>query len=482
METINIVNVGPLSALSIPLPADGGVVVLRGRNGAGKTTALEAVAALTGDGAALEPRRGFDRGSVEGLGAKLSVTAKRTSRGGELSVTRLEGASADELVDPGIADPERADAARIVALCRLVGASADLGSFAEAVGVNAKAASTKTAQAKTLPDLAASLRRDLQAAAREAESVADAEGGAASAALALSCGVLGDAKADVDAARSALTTATVDHAKLVERGKAAADAVTRIAQSRAALDAAERDYSGPSVEQAQTVRGEWAKRVGEIEAELAQARESLSAATHQLTAAESHAKSVAALRATLAQTPEPVAAESILSAAASVNEARAAVDEAARTNERAAARRKADGHLAKSDTARVEAKRLREAADKCDAALQSILARVMPEGLSIHDGRLIFERGGKVDQFGKLSHGERWRLAIDVALDAMPTVEGMPKVLVIGQEAFEGLDPANRAAINAHAKARGCVILTAECSDGDVRAIVQEPVAAGLFD
>jgi len=62
--------------------------------------------------------------------------------------------------------------------------------------------------------------------------------------------------------------------------------------------------------------------------------------------------------------------------------------------------------------------------------------------------------------------GERWRIALEIAIAAV----GEGGLLVIPQEAWEGLDPLNREAIAQQAKAALVVILTAECSDGELTA------------
>ncbi|MBK8184740.1 MAG: AAA family ATPase [Candidatus Competibacteraceae bacterium] len=51
MKNIEIKNIGPIASVTIPVPEAGGVVVLTGRNGSGKSHALEAVnAAVSGKG------------------------------------------------------------------------------------------------------------------------------------------------------------------------------------------------------------------------------------------------------------------------------------------------------------------------------------------------------------------------------------------------------------------------------------------------
>ncbi len=102
MSTIELTNIGPIEHLVIPVPERGGLCVLRGRNGRGKTKALEAVeSALTGRGK-LDVRDGALRGEVEAFGVTLKI-GRSTRRTGELEVQSLDGRlSPAELVDPGL--------------------------------------------------------------------------------------------------------------------------------------------------------------------------------------------------------------------------------------------------------------------------------------------------------------------------------------------------------------------------------------------
>jgi energy-coupling factor transporter ATP-binding protein EcfA2 len=471
-EALTINNVGALAALSIPIPEGGGVVVLKGANGAGKSTALESVRALAGENIALEPRRPLERGTVEGFGVKLTVTAKRTTRVGELFATVIDGTSLETFVDPQIADADRADSARMVALCRMVSATSDLPTFAAAVGVDHWTASAKTVSASTLPDLAAGLRRDLQAAAREFETKAEFESGALGTALALSGGAGPDDVADVGAAQTALASATVEHARLVERAKGEALAASRAEQARQALEKAEAEHSGPPAAQAEAALRLVERAVADLEAQLAEARAELATAKAAHVRAVDHERTIATLRASIMAPVDTVTPEQVKAAADVVCAARATLEAAQALTQRVAARKKADKHAAAKDAATLEAKRLRDAAEKCDEVLQSMLARAMPAGLTIAEGRLVYAKGAKVERMGKLSHGERWKLGVDIALDAVPQIDGRVKLVVIAQEAWEGLDPENRAAIKAHALSRGCVLLAGEADSGDVRAEV----------
>jgi hypothetical protein len=81
-ETIEIVNVGCVRHLTIPVAP--GIVCLRGRSDIGKSCALDAVNRLAGGDADLLPRRGTEKGTVEGLGIKITVgrsTRRRRSAG-----------------------------------------------------------------------------------------------------------------------------------------------------------------------------------------------------------------------------------------------------------------------------------------------------------------------------------------------------------------------------------------------------------------
>ena len=54
-------------------------------------------------------------------------------------------------------------------------------------------------------------------------------------------------------------------------------------------------------------------------------------------------------------------------------------------------------------------------------------------------------------------------MAMDIAIAAV----GDRGLIVIPQEAWEGLDTANRSAIHSQAQSAGVTVLTAECSDDE---------------
>ena len=84
MQTIEIENVGPIVEQVIDLPEDsGGVLVFKGRNGAGKSMAIEVVRSLLAGKGKLPVRDGAKKGSAEGFGKRASVGQATPKRGRE---------------------------------------------------------------------------------------------------------------------------------------------------------------------------------------------------------------------------------------------------------------------------------------------------------------------------------------------------------------------------------------------------------------
>lgn len=123
---VDIEHTGPIGHVSIPIPADGGIVVLRGANGAGKSTALAAVDALARPASKLAAtvQDGELVGRVAGFGREIRLTAARRTSSGTLEIAGLDdGLDLEQLVDPGIDDPKAADRRRITTAMRLARAS-----------------------------------------------------------------------------------------------------------------------------------------------------------------------------------------------------------------------------------------------------------------------------------------------------------------------------------------------------------------------
>ena len=131
---LTIQNVGAIAHITIPLSEDGGVTALTGRNGCGKSTALDVASTLVSGRGKLPPLRdGQKKGLVEGFGSKIDLRLSGSRRDGgkpELVVESIDGKfSIADLVDPGLKDPKAADRARLKALVTLTGADATADLF-----------------------------------------------------------------------------------------------------------------------------------------------------------------------------------------------------------------------------------------------------------------------------------------------------------------------------------------------------------------
>lgn len=118
----------------------------------------------------------------------------------------------------------------------------------------------------------------------------------------------------------------------------------------------------------------------------------------------------------------------------------------------------------KAEASRVEERAavLREAAKATDNVLDEQVSKLCPL-LKVDDGRLVLETRRGQTYFSELSDGERWKIALDIAIAAV----GEHGLIVIPQMSFESLDGFARRAIADQARERGVVILTAESSEDE---------------
>jgi len=468
---IRLENIGPIASAAIKVPEDGGVVVLRGRNGSGKSIALDAVsAAVSGKGK--PPLKDLaKRGEVQAGGVSLTV-GRNVRRSGELEVNTLEGRlSVADLVDPGIVDPARADATRIKALVGLSGATIDPGDlhgFPDELldGLNVDDPVAAMAE----------LKKRLNIGANEYEKMAAKDEASARALLELNPPPDGQL-IDKTAAQERVTAALRAFDAVQAQAKAATGASARAAAARARLsdlpvaDVAAAKAAAIKAEESVQESRALAQRL-KVEYEAALSAYKGNVATRDLAfAASKAAEEQAAMRAELERqidestVPGPTP-EEIEAAERELEKAR--VDIAQAHLQALNAERRKDGEaLAESakEHAR-EAEELRRKAKQTDEVLSEIVSTLPGCPLQVVDGRLLCGTKRGPTHYHDLSMGERWRIALDVAIQAV----GEGGLLVVPQEAWEGLDPDNRAAIAERVRAARVVILTAECSDGDLTA------------
>jgi energy-coupling factor transporter ATP-binding protein EcfA2 len=479
-KPIQLENIGAIEKLALPVPADGGVIVIKGRNGSGKSTAISATESLVTGKSKPEVRDGALNGKVSGLGVTMTVgRSKRIT--GELEVTSLEGRlSPAELVDPGIKDPDAADSKRIKALVALVGAEADISLFAGLIDEPLdNYVSTSATEADDLLVMTARIKRDFESKARDLEDREKNYQGKALAARESAAGVDLTADCDGDKLHRQLEQAISAESALRTR-KAEYDRASKAnQQAREQLEKARSEYSGKSLDEAMTDElrckqstEEASSNVANLEKLLAEARVHLANANHFYSAAiaarkaaESHTRSLAEWEKQLeAAMPEPVSTDAILEAAEQVQTARDACDLGVKVRSAKEQIAKADEHLQAAKTAALKAKKLREAAKGTDEVLSQVVAKTGSQ-LRVEAGRLVLDTKRGATYFADLSHGERWKIALDIAIEAV----GPGGLLTIPQEAWESLDPINRKLIAEHVAGSGVVLITAEADAGELR-------------
>ena len=465
VRSVALVNVAPIERLAIPLPPSG-VVVLHGRNGLGKSHALAAVDSLVSGRGKVPCRDGAAKGLVEGFGARLTI-GRSSRRTGEAEVASLEGRlDISQLVQPPIKEEEAADRTRIKALIQLAGASADIAHFARILpeGTALGQLIPPSEQSDDPVILAGRIKRALEAEARRAERAAEEARGKAAALQgeAAACGC--DRQAlDLrrDKAEAALQAALVAAKEIETRAAEARKAAARAEKAAEAMAALRQSQAaGDDPEALAREESELTDHVAKLEKALAVAQERRSQVRRRLSEARTVRSQIEQLERIVSAVPEPIDEAQIAAASEAVAQARADYDRAVQAERAWALARRADEQRQAAAAAEREALVLRDAAQATDGVLSELVGQVTSR-LRVADGRLVVDTDRGAEPFGELSPGERWRIAIEIAAEQL----GRGGLVTIPQEAWEALDPTNRAEVADIAAKVGVLILTAEASD-----------------
>lgn len=489
---IKIKNVRAITSLRIPLPDGGGVVVFRGGHGVGKSTAVAAVDALaTGRGAdALQPTDGCAQGLVEGCGIRLSI-GKRTNRTGELVVTSIDGKlSIADLVDPGIIDPDRADAKRIKSLIQLAGSGASPDTFVELFDSPERfneVVPPSAVQADDVLVMAEMVKAAIEKAARKHEGQSATE-----MALAASCqeamnGVDINAECDSAKLQRLLEEAIRDEQKILTDRHNATEHNARVAEAQSQFQAGAVDAASEQVEAARLAMQDAndslviaSKEVRRIAEELEKARNTELGAAAAAAAADTNLnEKIANLNRLLkvketidsvGNTVEVPSDADIQSKTLAVEAARLAVEAGVVVRNAKKKERERQEHIAKATENSRAADSLRDKAAAVDTVLSGLIAKLGSCPLRVEAGRLRLTTDRGSELYADLSEGERWLIAIDIAIDKV----GSGGIVTIPQAAWEGLNKKTRNMIATHCRERGSVAVTAEVTD-------DEELSAGLF-
>jgi energy-coupling factor transporter ATP-binding protein EcfA2 len=477
-RAVEIENVGPIERLAVPLPPSG-VVVLHGRNGSGKSHALQAVDSLVSGRGKLPCRDGARSGMVEGVGARLSI-GRSTRRTGEAEVSTLEGRfDISQLVDPGLKDAEAADKARIKALIQLSGAKAETSEFAALLPEGTTLGSlVDTDQQSADPvTLAAQIKRALESEARKAETIA-AEKRTEATALRQQAGGTDDAGPSLRETEAAIQEALLAKQAVEQRAASVQeqiDAAVNARKALAELQAGEaEDTAGVEARLNDVAKGvaamvgrkrelelqieELRHHVNAVEGEIDKANAITAGLQQQLDAAKKRAQRTQVLNNVIAAAPERVPQAEIDNAADRLAEAKGRYGLAVQADNARKALEQANNVLEAATASTRRAEQLRNAGRALDDVLSGMVGRVT-EALRVTGGQLVVAATG--EPFARLSHGEAWRIALEIAANMV----GQGGIVVVPQEAWEGQDPINRAEIGEIARQVGILIVTAECAD-----------------
>lgn len=480
MKPITLKNIAAIENLTIPIPADGGVVVLQGRNGSGKSTALDAVqTAMTGKGKPTLRDRA-SKGEIHAGGVTLSI-AKSVRKTGTLEVSVLDSRlSIADLVDPGIIDPIRADASRIKALVSLSGEeieAEDLYGFPENLTTGLNLADPVGAMAE--------LKKRLDTGGREYEKLASEEQAKATGLRELVGELLSDpGEINSEVLQGRITEALRKLDRLQSENELADNARQRAQQARERL----KDITVPDVvvlkarvaqlatdmestqQKAQKLKEQYNATVNEFKDLSAQK----GIADAQLESANEQLKLRGQLEQQIAESEKSRPDDAAFNVAQqNLENAQRALDAARKFNDQRKIIDQADAAQRQADEYLDESRALRHKAKQTEDLLTEIVAALPGCPLKIRDSRLVIDTTRGPTFFSELSEGERWRVSLDIAI----SVIDQNGLIVIPQAAWEGLDPINQQAIAEQAKSARVVVLTAKCDDGKLTARAFESAA-----
>lgn len=487
---IVIKNLGPNELVEIPLPAEGGVTVLRGRNDRGKSEALKAVSVLAGGKDKISVRRGTPpgtKGEITGKGVTV-VIHKNVRRTGTAEFEVLDGdLSIEDIVDPGIKDPISADAKRIKALLSVSNAMISPQAFYSLCG--GKESFSKAVDHDMLLDpltMSSKVRAFLQRAAREFEEESTKLTGKAAGLRQAYEGVDLEGETDSQVLQERLEKALSDNAAMTERGKAAERDSERYETAVDELERAKSEYTGKSLEDATKAERDALQCVEAMQVLVDGLRAQLKAAEDKMTEAKrAHSDAAAEYNAVAGHERTMKRLEAVVqsgvvvgpsdaeikAASEQLADARRAVENGAKVRDARKALLDADEYDKCAEHARLNAQAARQNADRVNDVLNESVSQLGVSLMVVDDRLVVVQSNGDYKLYDELSMGARRKIALDIAIDSV----GESGLIPLSQESWEGLDPQARKHIHDHLITAGVNMVTAACS-------ADETVTAEVFD
>lgn len=502
-DVLTLENLGGIEHIDIPCrPAT--VVVLRGRNGAGKSTVLQAVDAVVNKRPLKATKRegaaSTDKAFARGFGVTIKLGLSGPRRSNDLVVEAIEDDfDLGTLVDPGIADPQKADLRRIKALCNIVDAEVSLEDLYALVGSRETFEAIVRKESLEIADpitMVEAVKRDFEAAARAKNSAAEQAHAAAVAKLAENDGVDLTAPSDSLALQQTLTDAVQRLSQLTSDRDAWARMNAGRMEARQQLDAVSATYDGPTVEQAEgrvtalndalleknKLVAEMERRLMDLSTEIRGLQVERKAAEAAASAAKSHEQALAGWRRTISEAGAetcPVQPADIEQAAAAVTEARKATEYGQRVRDALKRKDEAAQREQEAEKCRLLSEKFRTAAQgTLDVLAESV--RAVSERIDFDsEFRLVVKHPTrKTCYFADLSVGERLALALDMVIETAKRSETR-KVAKIDQEAWEALDGCNREMVVGKVRGSNITVITAEATrEADPNAALSYEVLA----
>lgn len=489
MKEIEIDNAGPIKKFRFSVPEEGGVVELLGYNGVGKTHALNAVKAWSEQRGSVPARDGQSAAEIEGFGDGFDGVFARFSRrstfSGELEVELLSGKyDIGDIIDPGFNDPKANDARRIRALIQLSTgeetAKAEL--FHELLDSKEdfdREISLKAQSETDVVSMAAQIKRDLEAASRRDDELAEKARLKVEAVKAAIAGIDLSAPAkEVELAQQHENAIRV-HAKLeadstnakavVERSATAQEQLTKAISAAGGKTLGEiqieRDNTEMELNSLEKEKVELEQKLSQLKLSIVAKKSELKVRQQSVTQAETNDRLIASWQADITAAKEVKQVDEAELAAAAL-----AVDEAQKAMLHGAIVRRAQEQMADIEETRKIARELKRKAEKLRIAshgTDGVLSKIVQQldcPLKVSRGRLVTETARGEEVLDDLSDGQRVRLIIPIAVNAVKK-PGRSGLIVIGQRFWQDLNPANRLLVAELVQGTGVAVVTARATD-----------------